>query len=82
MEQDFISRLTELLVSYFPQTEGGFNWPLFGIVFAIFLLAFLLTREFVCWFFKINTMVSTLKKIRKLLEEQPEKGKDNVQVIK
>ena len=43
-------------------------FPLFGIVFA--LLLFLLGREIVCWYFKINKIVEILEEIRDSLKNK------------
>lgn len=46
---------------------------IFGIVIAIFI--FLICREIVCWYFKLNKINDTLVEIRDLLERKTESVK-------
>lgn len=44
--------------------------PLFYILIsiAVFILVFLICREIVCWYFKINKTITVLEEIRDLLK--------------
>ena len=47
--------------------------PLFYILIsiAVFILVFLICREIVCWYFKINKTITVLEEIRDLLKYPP-----------
>jgi cadmium resistance protein CadD (predicted permease) len=50
----------------------------FGLFFLIaYLLIFLIIREILCWYWKINKQVSELKKIREILERMEKNGNLN-----
>ncbi len=44
----------------------------FVIVFGVSLIAFLLCREIVCWYFKVNTITKQLEDIKTILQKAVE----------
>ena len=57
--------MVALLTQFFGYLDAAAN-PLNAIILiAIFILIFILLREFFCWYFKINERIDILKKIER-----------------
>lgn len=58
------------------------NLLLYGIVgLGIFIIVFLLLREIVLWYWKVNTIINNQTKTNQLLEEQNELLKQNTTTL-
>ena len=58
------------------------NWLTILFVIALVIIAFLLFREVVTWYWKINEMSSNQTKTNELLKEQNELLKANNELLK
>ena len=62
--------------------SDGFSWISILISIGVFILVFLVLREFFCWYWKINETIEELKTISKNLKKlvPPEDKKEEVEI--